>query len=667
MTKFKLLTVLTLCLFSGLVAADVVGVAGQVVSEEAVPLQNLSVQIDGRPVDIDSAGRFEFTIETDSSETHALGISADDHYSTRQTVHRSDFVASSSAAIATIELVRKKADRVLLMFAGDAMLSRRYFEPRKGEPVLVRDTHKAEDIRVLLQHVKPYIELADYASVNLETQLSSTPLTDRLPKSVTFFSPPELAAALKWAGFDYVALGNNHMFDYQQSGLDSTLAVLDRLDLDYSGGGLDDATARVPAVVSIGDKRHALMSYVGWSGTFSPSQVAESEKGGAALGDSAVVAADFKTIPADATTILQLHSGLEYSERPALTEQTTLRQAVRDGVDLALGHHAHVLQGFEIVDNRLIAYSLGNFLFDQYHYTTQMGMLLFVWMDGDRLHRAEVVPLHINGYVPTPATGAFRYSVLHRLAKLSDPASTCVRATGMHAVLEACSSGQSSQNQQLRPPRQNESILPLALRDLGVSAVSATAVQDADSTYRLGVDILRRGDFEYAGLFDTTDRTWIESDDVHIGTGIDTNLAIEIPAGQKVSRTGQKVFERVFSVSNPATVSGRITVDGAVRLRVFLQRRRTSDTLEGALANGPMTAIGSIELPSSGTHEFSFDYNQPRIATASVRLIFELEDTTNNGVTAALDDLTWVEWRTPWVSPDDVIAPAFATHLQLQN
>ena len=38
--------------------------------------------------------------------------------------------------------------------------------------------------RALLQHVKPYIELADYASVNLETQLSSTPLTERLPTTL---------------------------------------------------------------------------------------------------------------------------------------------------------------------------------------------------------------------------------------------------------------------------------------------------------------------------------------------------------------------------------------------------------------------------------------------------------------------------------------------------
>jgi hypothetical protein len=344
-----------------------------------------------------------------------------------------------------------------------------------------------------------------------------------------------------------------------------------------------------------------------------------------------------------------------------------LRQAVRDGVDLALGHHAHVLQGFEIVDDKLIAYSLGNFLFDQYHYTTQMGMLLFVWMDGDRLHRAEIVPLHINGYVPTPATGAFRNAVLHRLAKLSDPASTCVRPSGQHAVIEACKAGQQGLAAKVRPEQWAESVLPLALREFGVSPLSAVTVESPGAPYRLGVDILRRGDFEYAGLFGTTDRTWVETDEIRVMTGIDTGLSVKVAPDRKTSRTGQKVFERVFSVSNPATVSGRVSVDGAARMRVFLQRRRKTDTLAGALAEGPMIEVGSIELPSVGTREFSFDYRQPRVSTVSVRLVFEIEAATTNGVVATLDDLAWVEWRTPWIDREDRPAPIYATHLQFQK
>ena len=362
-----------------------------------------------------------------------------------------------------------------------------------------------------------------------------------------------------------------------------------------------------------------------------------------------------------------MHAGLEYSERPALSEQTMYRQAIRDGADLVVGHHPHVLQGFEIVDKRLIAYSMGNFLFDQYHYTTQLGMLLYVWMDGDELHRAELVPLHINGYVPTPATGAFRFSVLQRLARLSDPGSVCMRPNGLHAMLEACPEDGRIQAQQVHTGDSSEMTLPLALRDLGVSPLAPIDILDADIPYRLGVDILRRGDFEYAGLFGTKDRTWIEDDRARITQGENASLRVEVAAGDAPVQTGLKVFERVFTRSNPATVSGRVKVNGNIRMRVFLQRRRTTDALQDALDQGALIEIATASFESPGWHEFAFDYRQPRIETRSVRLLFEIEDLSGDGAEAELDDIAWIEWSTPWIRPDDRVLPTYATHLQFQK
>lgn len=625
------------------------------------------VRLDGHPVAVDADGGFVLQVDDDATRTFQLTASADGFYPTLQTIHTNDFVDVAEASLPGIELVQRKAGRRLMLFAGDAMLSRRYFEPPSGEPALVRKEHVAEDSRALLRFVKPYIELADFASVNLETQLSKNELRNRLPKSVTFFSPPELADALKWAGFDYVALGNNHMFDYQDEGLRPTLDALDRSRLHYSGGGFSEERARQPAMVNFGGTDHALLSYVGWPGTFSPSQAAEKNKGGAALGDSTVIAEDLERIPDRSTSIVQLHAGLEYSAHPAVSERTTLRQAVVDGADVVLGHHAHVLQGFEIYRDRLIAYSLGNFLFDQYHYTTQLGMLLYVWMDGDQLHRAEIVPMHLSGYVPTPATGAFRYSILHRLARLSDPGSVCMTQNGLHATLRACGDSGPIIPVQLDGKTIDSSEIPVALRHFRVSPVLPVQVENATLPYRLGTDILRRGDFEYAGLFETTDRTWIETAHARVSAGQDKHLRVKLPADSSAVRTGQKVFERVFTASNPATVSGRISVDGRVRLRVLLQRRRIADPLTDALANGPLTEIGSVDFNTDGDFTFSFDYSQPRIATRSVRLLFEIEDLAGAGADVSIDDISWVEWATPWLQVDDQANAVFATHLQFQR
>jgi hypothetical protein len=363
---------------------------------------------------------------------------------------------------------------------------------------------------------------------------------------------------------------------------------------------------------------------------------------------------------------LQLHAGLEYAETPALSERTTLRQAIADGADIALGHHPHVLQGFEIYRDQLIAYSLGNFLFDQYHYTTQLGMLLYVWMDGDALHRAEAVPLHINGYLPTPATGLLRHAILTRLARLSD-SSVCMRPSGFHAVVASCDGR----------PRTTTTVTvddsvgstPVHVGSLGVSPLQALTIKSKDRPYRLGLDLLGRGDFEYARLYGAHDRTWIEARNASLKTGDNNLLEIRVPAGEQTVRSGMKVFERVFTLSNPATVSGRIKAEGYVRVRFLLQRRRATDRLEDALVGGPIRQIGVWEGSSTDWTDFSLDYNQPRVATHSVRLLIDVVDISEDkaGATVSLDDLAWVEWQTPWLDNNEAATSAmFATHIQFQ-
>jgi len=582
-------------------------------------------------------------------------VAADGYY---PAVH----TARAGEALADVVLVARAPERRLLVFAGDAMLARRYFEPRAGEPVLVRRDRIAEDGRRLLAHVRPYLELADVASVNLETQLSSAPLTDRLPKSVTFWSPAELAGLLQESGVDYVALGNNHTFDYGDEGVAATLEALAGTTLGHSGMGHDEATARAPYRTAVDGSPYAFLSYVGWAGTFEPSQVAAGEKGGAALGNGPVFREDLGALDAGTVTVLQHHSGLEYAEEPALTERTALMTAIDAGADVVIGHHAHVLQGLDVYRDRLVAYSMGNFLFDQYFPSTQLGMLLYVWMDGDTLHRAEVVPLDINGYVPTPATGSYRYAVLNRVARLSYLNGLCLEPSGAHAAYRSTSA--CGRNAVAAPDGTG---VPLALWQAGASPLSPVRVDGGDRQYRVGIDLMPRGDFETAGLYGTSDRTWLGADGTRIRVAADGKdsaaLHVTAPGGETV-RTGMKVFERAYRPSTPATLSGRVRADGAVEVRFLLQRRRPDDRLADALLDGPVEEIGRI-VPDGNWAAFSFDHALPRVSTRSVRLLIEVTGTEEAGGRVSLDDLAWVEWRTPWIDAARGTAPpAFGTHLQ---
>lgn len=638
-------------------------IAGRVVDESGQPVGGAVVETDGARIAADQNGGFRVDVET--RELVRLRIAADGYYETVHALHRSDAV-SGVVDDFVVELVARAPERRLLLFAGDVMLARRFFEPRAGEPALVRRGHVLEDGQALLATIQPYVELADYASVNVETQLSADRLTNRLPKSVTFYSPPELATILRRAGFDYSALGNNHTWDYRAPGLTATLAALDGAGLDRSGAGLDEVAARRACAVELGDQPYRFLSYVGWAGTFSPTQAASGSKGGAALGDSEVFAEDLGRVDAGTVAVLQFHSGIEYSESPALSVRTSLRDAVDRGADLVVGHHPHVIQGLEIYRDRLIAYSMGNFLFDQYHYTTQLGMLVYAWMDGDSLHRAEVVPLNINGYVPTPATGRFRAAVLTRLARLSRPLGTCLRRNGAHAVIEHCSGGPDDDRVLADIGDAEPATIPLPLAAMGMAATSPVAFRAPGYRYRLGIDLLRRGDFESEGLYGTRDRAFLRGDRVRFEESGSRALRIDVPAGEDV-RTGMKVFERVFSRSNPTTVSGRVRADADLTMEFRLQRRRDDDGLEDALKNGPARLVGRLHVSAGEWRSFSFDFDQPRVSTRSVRLLIDVRNEAGKrGIaTAWLDDLSWVEWNTPWLDGDGA-APegGFATHVQ---
>ena len=269
---------LLLCLLLGTPALAET-IRGTVVDEGGLPLPGAIIAAGQQRTMSGPDGRF--VIAVDLAEPASLQLRADGHFAAVHTFSKAD-VATMEGDIGSITLVARRPERRLLVFAGDAMLARRFFDPPAGEPALLQRDRVLEDGKRLLSAIRPYIELADFASVNMETQLSSAPLEDRLPKSVTFYSPREFAALLEWAGFDYVALGNNHTWDYQAEGLESTFAALDDTTLAYSGAGFDERAARAPFVADIAGKPYAFLSYVGWAGTFRPHQAAEGDKGGAA-------------------------------------------------------------------------------------------------------------------------------------------------------------------------------------------------------------------------------------------------------------------------------------------------------------------------------------------------------------------------------------------------
>ena len=89
-----------------------------------------------------------------------------------------------------------------------------------------------------------------------------------------------------------------------------------------------------------------------------------------------------------------------------------------------LGHHPHVLQGFETLSARdgrtcLAAYSLGSFVFDQSHGRTPETIALQCALTSEGIAGATVSPMRIRRARPEPSYEADGYELLRRLTDLS--------------------------------------------------------------------------------------------------------------------------------------------------------------------------------------------------------------------------------------------------------
>jgi poly-gamma-glutamate synthesis protein (capsule biosynthesis protein) len=227
---------------------------------------------------------------------------------------------------------------------------------------------------------------------NLECSVSTTGKPEQ-GKQYTFQAPPALLDGLKCNGIELVSLANNHVLDFGREALVEMLGHLRSAGLAFGGAGENVDAAAAPVCFTIAGQRLALFCY---------SRVISSESWYAGRNRAGVVGAYdparllagiAQARDSGALVAVYLHWGKEKESRPESYQRLLARRCVEAGAHLVVGSHPHVLQGFEFYQGRLIAYSLGNFIFS--NRDRRPTMILRTTFVGDSLVSASVVPCRI--------------------------------------------------------------------------------------------------------------------------------------------------------------------------------------------------------------------------------------------------------------------------------
>lgn len=169
--------------------------------------------------------------------------------------------------------------------------------------------------------------------------------------SMVFSFNEDVAAFLKSYGFNLLMIANNHALDQGLDGRKSTIETLEKNKLGWCG----HPSEADPDSVYYGKVKRKTFAFICFNDVISK------------LDDEAALNLIQTVRPNVDFLIVSIHWGLEYRTKPDFSSQISPGRTFIDaGADIIIGHHPHVVQGIEIYNNRLILYSLGNFVFDQY-------------------------------------------------------------------------------------------------------------------------------------------------------------------------------------------------------------------------------------------------------------------------------------------------------------
>lgn len=253
----------------------------------------------------------------------------------------------------------------------------------KSEIISSAKQQSAYKFEPIFSKVKPYLTKHDVTIGNLETTFSgkrtfgvvrrcptgNCPNERRNPKTgrPVFNCPDELASALKRAGFHLLTTANNHCMDGGAAGLKRTLAVLDKHGLKHTGTFRTFEESKRNFILQVKGVKIGVLSYT--SGTNS---MDAPQRWMVNRIDSNKMAADIRRLKNKTDFIIAyLHFGKEYRSSPTHKQKQLIHFLFKQGVNVVLGAHPHVLHPVSVsrerdihgqLRRRVAASSLGNFV-----------------------------------------------------------------------------------------------------------------------------------------------------------------------------------------------------------------------------------------------------------------------------------------------------------------
>jgi len=279
----------------------------------------------------------------------------------------------------TIENQMPENRPTVILFAGDIMLSRS----------VAKQMENQGDFRYPFLKIADTVRSADLAFANLEGPISNRGYDQG--SIYSFRASLGVVEGLKFAGFDALSLANNHSLDWGNEALIDTVDVLRENGIDPVGAGKNYLEANSAVIKNVNGNNIGFLAY---TNLYPKNFEAGENYPGISSFDIESAKNKISQLKESGEVdiiIVSFHWGEEYEPSAGFSQREIAGLLVESGADLVVGHHPHVVQ--ELEGN--IAYSLGNFVFDQsFSKETMEGLVLKVVIREKKI--SEIIPVKIK-------------------------------------------------------------------------------------------------------------------------------------------------------------------------------------------------------------------------------------------------------------------------------
>jgi gamma-polyglutamate biosynthesis protein CapA len=247
----------------------------------------------------------------------------------------------------------------------------------------------------------------DIVCCNIESVLSDAGKRANSLRSLHMRGKPQIAKYLADWGINLASVANNHILEQGYEAAIDTVNNLQQAGINIVGAGKGDLFSK--------GLEYENINISGQDIVFLNLCLLEenySFNGGLKLEEAINNIIELKS--KGKAVIISLHWGNELMDKPDTEQKLAARQLIEAGALLVIGHHPHVVQGIEKVNESLIAYSLGNFIFDSFWEDSSWTIILSVTLRDNTLIDWQFVPVEKDGdHRPRLAQG-YRKEELHK-------------------------------------------------------------------------------------------------------------------------------------------------------------------------------------------------------------------------------------------------------------